>query len=147
MDTLDCQDGSYILRYRLHETCFNVNMTIRVDSKPLSLKNSYFEGKTSKICIFKVCRSLIFSGPIYAEDCYCPNPSLQSWMVKYNCNQNDTKIFKSLEEFSSVDFDIIREQIIDRYNKPNSVSICHYIIKDNQVRFWKSLDETFVKLC
>lgn len=35
--------------------------------------------------------------------------------------------------FPSVDFNKIRQSIIEKYDQPSSVSICHYVLKFNKV--------------
>jgi hypothetical protein len=41
---LDCQDGSFIVRYKIFNSCFNLKIVIRIKNKLLSLKQSTFEG-------------------------------------------------------------------------------------------------------
>lgn len=72
-------------------------------------------------------------GPIYEEECNCPNPSMDDWMSKYKCPTSHPQMISDLENFDNVDFDEIREELIKKYDKPNSVSICHYVVKNNEV--------------
>lgn len=71
--------------------------------------------------------------PVYEEECYCPNPSIINWLDHYQCQQNYTQIHNDLSPFSNIDFDEIRQRIIKKYDRPTSVSICHYILKSNRV--------------
>ncbi|XP_003427163.1 protein O-glucosyltransferase 2 [Nasonia vitripennis] len=111
----DCKDGSYIVRYRTYNTCFNLHIVLQVKNEKLPLKHSQV------------------MGPVYEEECNCPHSSLDAWLHQNNCRQNYTQILQDLKLFPTVNFDSLRNEIIDRYNKPNSVSICHYVIKSNQI--------------
>ena len=76
------------------------------------------------------------SGPIYEEECYCPSSSIELWLHNNECQQNYSQILRDLELFPNVNFDEIRNKIIKKYDKPNSVSICHYVIKSNKVSYF-----------
>ncbi|KAK2579229.1 hypothetical protein KPH14_008198 [Odynerus spinipes] len=112
---LDCKDGSFIIRYKLYSTCFNVTLHVKVNDQDLPAL------------------PLIFKGPVYEEECYCPNPNFNDWLSNYECANNYAQITRDLIPFTSVDFDKIRNQIIEKYDKPYSVSLCHYIIKENRI--------------
>lgn len=75
----------------------------------------------------------ILLGPVYEEECYCPNPSIANWLDNYQCQRNYTQMHHDLAPFPSVDFDKIRQSIIKKYDQPTSISICHYILKSNRV--------------
>ena len=75
----------------------------------------------------------IISGPILEDECDCPQPSAIVWLKSNECPENYTQILQDLNLFPTVDFDKIRNDIIKKYNKPNSVSICHYVVKSNNV--------------
>lgn len=111
----DCQDGSFIIRYKLHNTCFNVTIQIQVNDQDLPIL------------------PLKFKGPVYEEECYCPNSNFNDWSSNYECASTYTQIAHDLTPFASVDFDKIRIQLIKKYDKPNSVSLCHYVIKNNRI--------------
>ncbi|XP_034949394.1 protein O-glucosyltransferase 2-like [Chelonus insularis] len=113
--TLDCDDGSFIVRYRVYETCYNFEMSVRV--KDLVLTSA---SKSEK-------------GPIYEEECNCPHPSLESWMTNYECPESYSQIEEDLKIFPEVDFDKIRADLIKTYHKPHSYSFCHYVIKNNKI--------------
>ncbi|KAJ8681052.1 hypothetical protein QAD02_016839 [Eretmocerus hayati] len=114
-EILDCKDGSFILRYNIYNTCFDLKIEIKIKGKALHLKQATFKG------------------PVYEEECYCPSPSFETWSNQNHCPEEYSQILQDLEPFPSVDFDILRDKIISRYNKPHSVSICHYVIKSNEV--------------
>ncbi|CAL7946832.1 unnamed protein product [Xylocopa violacea] len=111
--TLDCKDGSFIVRYKLHITCFDLKLEIKTEnSSILSVKSK---------------------GPIYEEECYCPNSSIDTWLENLECSKNYTQIHKDLLSFTNVDFNKLRESIVKAYDKPGSVSLCHYVIKSNKI--------------
>ncbi|XP_015600505.1 KDEL motif-containing protein 1 [Cephus cinctus] len=111
----DCKDGSFIIRYKIYRTCYNLNIILRIKGKDVPGT------------------PLTFKGPLYEEECDCPNPSITNWLNNYECPENYEQIQRDLAPFESVDFDEMRNAIIQRFDRPNSVSICHYIIKDNKV--------------
>ncbi|XP_076232593.1 protein O-glucosyltransferase 2 isoform X2 [Calliopsis andreniformis] len=110
---LDCKDGSFIIRYKLHNTCFNLKLNIKVKHYHLPV--------------------LEFKGPVYEDECYCPDPSINNWLENLDCSKNYTQIHHDLSDFSNVDFDEIRQDIIKVYDKPGSISLCHYLIKSNKI--------------
>ncbi|XP_029663410.1 protein O-glucosyltransferase 2-like isoform X1 [Formica exsecta] len=111
----DCKDGSFIVRYKVFNTCSNINIKVKIKGKELSLPHSEIKG------------------PVYEEECYCPNPSIINWLYHYQCRQNYTQIHDDLSPFLNIDFDQIRQSIIKRYDQPTSVSICHYVLKSNRI--------------
>ncbi|XP_012285005.1 KDEL motif-containing protein 1 [Orussus abietinus] len=116
VQTLDCIDGVFIVRYRLYHTCFKMKISIKFKGKHVSSS------------------PLTFSGPVYEEECYCPEQSVTEWLKNNKCTQcNHSQIINDLKPFNSVNFEMIREEIIKKYHRPNSVSICHYVVKDNKI--------------
>ncbi|KAL2720809.1 protein O-glucosyltransferase 2-like [Vespula squamosa] len=112
---LDCKDGSFIIRYKLHNTCLNVILYVKVNGQDLQIL------------------PLKIIGPVYEEECYCPNTNFNNWLNTYDCPNNYAQIISDLTPFTSVDFNKIRKPLIKKYDKPNSVSLCHYIIKNNRI--------------
>ncbi|XP_015113633.1 protein O-glucosyltransferase 2 [Diachasma alloeum] len=115
IQTLDCKDGSYIVRYRLYETCYDFHIDVRVNNSTIPSGSIYKKG------------------PVYEEECVCPGLSLQDWLQKYQCPASYTQILSDLKDFPQINFDDIRTQLIKDYAKPNSVSLCHYVIQNNQI--------------
>ncbi|KZC09703.1 KDEL motif-containing protein 1 [Dufourea novaeangliae] len=99
--------------FRLHSTCFNLKLKVNV--KHVSVL------------------SMEFKGPVYEEECYCPNTLINSWLEDLQCSKNYTQIYHDLIPFNNVDFNEIREDIIKAYNRPGSVSLCHYVVKSNKI--------------
>lgn len=111
----DCKDGSFIIRYKVFNTCFNIKIKVKIKGQELPVFNSEIKG------------------PIYEEECYCPNPSIANWLDHYQCQRNYTQMHDDLALFPSVDFNNIRQSIIEKYDQPSSVSICHYVLKFNKI--------------
>ena len=42
--TIDCRDGSFIIRYRLYKTCFDLRISIKVKDMQLSTIPPVFQG-------------------------------------------------------------------------------------------------------
>ncbi|KAK0070893.1 hypothetical protein PV326_001948, partial [Microctonus aethiopoides] len=113
-------NGSFIIRYRLYETCSNLQIIVKLKDtnvKPVSISTK---------------------GLVYEEECYCPNPSVDVWLDDYTCAQNYSQILEDLKYFPKINFDEIRNEIIKEYNKPHSFSICHYVIKNNREMLWST---------
>ncbi|XP_032676241.1 protein O-glucosyltransferase 2-like isoform X1 [Odontomachus brunneus] len=111
----DCKDGSFILRYKVFNTCLNIKIKVKIKGKELPISHSEIKG------------------PVYEEECYCPNLSISNWLDNYRCQRNYTQMHHDLAQFPNVDFDKIRQSIIKKYDQPTSVSICHYILKTNRI--------------
>ncbi|KAF7997596.1 hypothetical protein HCN44_006167 [Aphidius gifuensis] len=112
---LDCKDGSFIIRYRVYETCYDLSIKVRV-------KNQIIHSASS-----------LSKGPVYEEECYCPVASISDWKNQAECQDNYPKIIDDMKSFASIDFDVVRNQVIKEFDRPTSVSICHYVIKNNRI--------------
>lgn len=71
-------------------------------------------------------------GKVYSEKCYCPK-ELNLWLLNNNCPRDDKQIEWDLHSFKRVNFSAIRENLLKRYNMPESVSLCHYVVKNQQI--------------
>lgn len=111
----DCKDGTFIVRYKIHDTCFDLKLNIKTKHRGSSVLSTESEG------------------PVYEEECYCPNPSIDDWLDDFKCPKNYAQIYKDLMPFTSVDFDKIRDDIVKAYDRPGSVSLCHYVVQSNKV--------------
>lgn len=99
--------------------------------------NFYYFNLINFNVILKILLILIYYlilGPVFEDECNCPESSLTKWLENNECNENNyNQLFENLKKFPSVNFDDIRNDIIKQYNKPQSVSICHYVVKSNKV--------------
>ncbi|CAD6216317.1 GSCOCG00004470001-RA-CDS [Cotesia congregata] len=112
---LDCNDGSFIIRYKLFETCYNLNIKVVINNEILPAG------------------SIHEKGPVYEEECYCPNQSVESWLKNYECSEEYHQITEDLKIFPSINFDELRDDLIKEYHKPHAHSFCHYVVKDNRI--------------
>lgn len=115
LDQLDRGDGSYIVRYKLPYTCRNVQIHIthkgqHVAQSPYTIRN-----------------------PVQSDNCDCPNSSIDNWRMIHNCPAKLFQIENDLRPFRNVNFTILRSKILEKYNNPGSISLCNYLVKDNQV--------------
>lgn len=108
------EDGLFIFRYLLHETCYNFQIHLKYNDHHIG-KSPYH-----------------FKEPIHPEKCYCPRP-IQRTLKSYQCPHKIEQIEKDLKLFPTVDYRVIRKEILKKFNQPNSISICNYVIKDNQI--------------
>lgn len=114
LNVLDRKDGSFIVRYKLYETCYQFKIDIMY-------KNQHNVG------------SYKFAKPVYADECNCPEDNINSWLNSFQCKETYMQIEKDLLPFSSVNLTSLRPKILAQYNKPSSHSICNYVILNNKV--------------
>ncbi|XP_013168422.1 PREDICTED: KDEL motif-containing protein 1-like [Papilio xuthus] len=115
VNTLDRKDGSFIVRYKVYETCLDLKVSIYYKSKPI---NDY---------------PLTLEGPIQADQCDCPQKDLNLWLNNYECPSSYASIIQDLKPFNNQDMQKQVKMIVDKYHKPESTSFCHYVIKNNQI--------------
>ena len=111
---LDRRDGSFIVRYKMMQTCDDLE--IHVTAKGLHIGKSPYK----------------FKGRIYAETCECPIENLDEMIQKYKCSENINQINQDLDRFKSVDFSQVLKEGVTRFDHAGSYSFCHYAIKNNQ---------------
>ncbi|XP_055634430.1 protein O-glucosyltransferase 2-like [Toxorhynchites rutilus septentrionalis] len=115
LEQIDRFDGSALIRYKLMETCWD--LSIQVIHGEQHLGNSPYQ----------------FAGKLYPENCYCPQSLLDDWVDQIGCPASDSQIDSDLIPFKSVNFSSLRPRIIHQYDKPGSVSLCNYVVKNNNV--------------
>jgi Glycosyl transferase family 90 len=54
-------------------------------------------------------------------------------MEAAHCRREDSQIAADLVPFRSINFTVARAKILEKFNEPGSVSICNYVVKDNEV--------------
>lgn len=69
----------------------------------------------------------------HAEECNCPQKDLNMWLDDLKCPLYD-QIKEDLKSFQRVAFSKLYPVIMQRFNQPDSMSICNYIVKKNQVK-------------
>ncbi|VVC89633.1 unnamed protein product [Leptidea sinapis] len=114
-NVLDRKDGSFIVRYKVYETCDMMYINIYYNSKPI--RNSPIKLK----------------GPILPDQCVCPEQDFQTWLKNYECPLSYEQIDKDLKPFGKVRMKPLVEKIIEKYHNPESTSFCHYVVKNNKL--------------
>jgi hypothetical protein len=84
------------------------------------------------LCIIVVL-NITCVGPVYADGCYCPVKSVSDWLKEFGCRRSYNQINSDLEPFPRVNFTELRKTALQKFNHPGSMSICSYVVKDNQV--------------
>ena len=79
--------------------------------------------------------NILFSEPIYSEDCFCPNGGLENWSKIAKCPSTYKQIDIDLKPFKDVNFDDVLDVATVRYNQTGSKSFCNYVILNNKVSF------------
>lgn len=114
-NTLDRKDGSYIVRYKLFEKCDNLLISIKYSG--VNVAESPYK----------------FSKEILSELCNCPRGELSYLLDSWECGAIPKQLFEDLSNFHSIDWDDLRSKVIEKFDKPYSVSLCHYVIKRNKI--------------
>ncbi|KAK5645716.1 hypothetical protein RI129_004180 [Pyrocoelia pectoralis] len=102
----------YIVRYKLYNTCANLKISIKYG---------------------EVEQTYDIKSYIYPEDCNCPRVPTDKWLNDWECGSIPNQIVKDLDTFKAINFDNLREKIIEKFNQPGSISLCHYVVKNNEV--------------
>ncbi|XP_063903294.1 protein O-glucosyltransferase 2-like [Zophobas morio] len=112
---LDRKDGFYITRYKMYEPCFNMKIIVRYKGEHVD-KSPYNVPET-----------------VYPDDCNCPNYSVNQFLERWKCRDVPKQIVTDLKPFNNINWNDIRDKVIKKFNQPHSVSLCHYIIKNNVI--------------
>jgi hypothetical protein len=83
--------------------------------------------------VYYNCLKITRIGPVYADGCYCPVKSVSDWLKQFGCRSLYNQINSDLEPFPRVNFTELRKTALQKFNHPGSMSICNYVVKDNQV--------------
>ena len=70
---------------------------------------------------------------MYHETCYCPQPSINTWLKNMQCPSSYKQIKQDLSIFPEVNMEEVEKQAVSRFNQRGAHSMCHYVIKDNKV--------------
>ncbi|XP_026564172.1 KDEL motif-containing protein 1 [Pseudonaja textilis] len=110
---LDRKDGSFIVRYRMYASYKNLRIEVWAKSKQVA-ESPY-----------------ILKGPVYHENCDCPQEDGRVWLEVMSCPQAIEQIQRDLAHFPTIDPDKIAKEIPQRFGQRQS--LCHYTIKDNKI--------------
>ncbi|XP_051488011.1 protein O-glucosyltransferase 2 isoform X1 [Apus apus] len=113
VQVLDRKDGSFLVRYRMYASYKKLKIEVKAGDKHVA-KSPY-----------------ILKGPVYHENCDCPQEESSVWLEDMNCPQIIPQIQRDLANFPIVDPDKIAKEIPQRFGQRQS--LCHYTIKDNEV--------------
>lgn len=117
VDVINRGDGSFVARYTIiSDWCDKMIINVQYNGTHVA-KSPYY------------IRDLV-----YSEKCYCPR-DLNIWMIDNECTSasQEEQIVSDLHSFKRVNFSMIRDNLIKRYNQPESVSLCHYVVKNQQI--------------
>ncbi|KAF9406309.1 hypothetical protein HW555_013264, partial [Spodoptera exigua] len=115
VNKLDRKDGTFIVRYKVYETCLELSIHVLYGKKDVA-KSPYK-----------------FKGPTYADQCNCPEPQFEEWFKNYGCEKTYEQIKKDLKPFNGLNMREEFQKIINKYHQPESTSFCHYAIKQNEL--------------
>ncbi|XP_033864473.3 protein O-glucosyltransferase 2-like [Acipenser ruthenus] len=113
VQVLDRKDGSFVVRYRMYASYPNLQIDVQLQDKHVA-KSPY-----------------TLTGPVYHENCECPEDDSAKWLERMHCPQSISQILRDLAFFQTIDPDKIVKEITKRFGQRQS--LCHYTIKDNQV--------------
>jgi hypothetical protein len=117
-DTLDRGDGSFIVRYRIYRSYYNLVIQI-TNTNGLHLAESPFH----------------LEGWSNTDECNCPEESLGTWYQTAACKDTYKQITADMKKFwpYSLNMSVVSEKIISTFNQKYSQSLCHYAISDNNL--------------
>lgn len=112
-----------------------------IDKYCIFILRTYVIAFICLVCIYMVLMSYLFityAGPVYADRCYCPVKSVSDWLKSFGCKSSYDQIISDLRPFPNVNFTELRGAALQKFNHPGSMSICNYVIKQNQVmlKYW-----------
>uniref|UniRef100_A0A8C6VER4 Protein O-glucosyltransferase 2 n=1 Tax=Naja naja TaxID=35670 RepID=A0A8C6VER4_NAJNA len=113
VQVLDRKDGSFIVRYRMYASYKNLRIEVWAKSKQVA-ESPY-----------------ILKGPVYHENCDCPQEDGRAWLEVMSCPQAIEQIQRDLAHFPTIDPDKIAREVPQRFGQRQS--LCHYTIKDNKI--------------
>lgn len=91
---MDAKDGTAIVRYKLYDTCFDVEINVKYNGKHVGSSPYKFPGYT------------------YPEDCDCPvTDSVEAWLKEWECGNVSKQMINDLSRYDTVDYDDLREKV------------------------------------
>lgn len=70
-----------------------------------------------------------WSGHAVLESCECPKPT---W-IDHCKKEIPQQIQTDLAQFESIDWKLLRPQLLKKFNNPESTSFCNYVVQSNQI--------------
>lgn len=90
---LNRRDGSYIVRYKLYETCVNLKISVTYQNQHLS-ESPY-----------------IFDSSVYPDDCICPLNNITEIFNTWECGIVPNRIKNQIERFGDIDWPHLRKKV------------------------------------
>ncbi|KAJ8913564.1 hypothetical protein NQ315_017115 [Exocentrus adspersus] len=112
---LDRRDGSYIVRYKMYEPCVYMKISVVHENKHVA-QSPY-----------------IINNVVYPEDCMCPKKNFNEVTSSWDCGLVPSEITKRLNVFNKIHWDEYRDKLIKTFDRPHAVSLCHYVVKNNEI--------------
>lgn len=111
---LNRRDGLFIVRYKLFRSCPEAQVEVSFNGSPLTEA------------------PVLIKGPLHHDACSCP-VSFDKWLLQTKCPVVDPQILKDLAWFEEIDMKKMLREALRRFDRPGSVSFCHYAVVKNQV--------------
>lgn len=118
VEQIDRRDGTIIVRYKIADVCWNVEIHV------------IHHGSNKKRHVAKSPYQI--PGRVFSEKCDCPQP-IDQWLINYGCDSTYEQIQNDLKPFPRVNFTELRPRMLKAFDRPASVSICNYVIKNNRI--------------
>nr|XP_033805641.1 protein O-glucosyltransferase 3 [Geotrypetes seraphini] len=112
---LDRNDGSFLMRYRMYGTV----------QEGLLIEVLYGEKHVAQ-------SPYILKGPVYHEDCDCPEEDPLTWQKALSCPSQEHQITKDFESFPSINLQRMLQEIPKRFGEKRG-AIVHYTVLNNQI--------------
>ncbi|XP_050530910.1 protein O-glucosyltransferase 2-like [Daktulosphaira vitifoliae] len=113
---LDRKDSSFIVRYKIYETCYGFQILVKLEKSNEEVVNYYYRG------------------PIHPDECDCFQITIDNWISNAQCKANIHQIDIDLSQFKKINFDNLIGEMVTYFNKnPYSMSICQYVVKNNLI--------------
>lgn len=113
VQTLDRNDGSFIIRYRLFASY--PDLAIEITHKGKSVAKSPYK----------------LHGGVYHETCFCPETNEEVWEKTMNCSVEYSQIQKDLSPFPKINLKELAKDAVKRFGTHHA--LCHYSVINNQV--------------
>lgn len=107
-------DGLFFIRYKIFRTCPEAKIEIAYQGSPLPESPIFLRGL------------------LHHDTCNCPVP-YDEWLDHLECPTVDPQILVDLARFDKVDIQEVLQDALQRFDRPGSVSFCHYAVVKNQV--------------
>lgn len=114
---LDRKDGSYIIRYKLYESCKNLIVNVKyknqhVGDSPYVIKND-----------------------VQPEDCFCPTGSLEKFLSSWDC-KTEKQLIRDLSLFEKIDWSKIRDKVDSQFFSRSlfSLNILNRLLKNTTIQ-------------